>query len=57
MTLEKLQNLHQLLDEFYNSYLALPKDICESDAAWNARFAFDDVYDFVVTKENEQENK
>jgi hypothetical protein len=53
MTLEKLQNLHQLLDEFYNSYLALPKDICESDAAWNARFAFDDVYDFVVTKERE----
>jgi hypothetical protein len=57
MTLKELQELHRLLDKFYVAYLALTKDIYESDVAWKARFAFDDVCDFVVIKENEQENK
>ncbi len=57
MSLKELQELHRLLDRFYNSYLALPKDICESDESWDARFAYDDLCNFVVIKENEQESK
>ena len=57
MSHEELQELHRLLDKFYVAYLALPVDVSESDEAWDARFAFDDVYNFVVSKENEQENK
>jgi hypothetical protein len=53
MSLEELQELHRLLDEFYVAYLALVEDVKDSDDAWDARFAFDDVYNFVVSKERE----
>lgn len=53
MSHEELQELHRLLDKFYVAYLALSEDVNESDAAWDARFAFDDLCNFVVIKENE----
>ena len=55
MSHEELQDLHRLLDNFCVAYLALPGDVKDSDDAWNAKFAFDDLYKFVVSKENEND--
>ena len=53
MTQDELGTLITLLEKFYNAYLALPADL-KSLAAYKAHSSFDNVYDYVATKESDQ---